>query len=144
MGELGSSESVLSAALRRRLRLHVTLRMLTLQVSDYRVSLASELQITVQPIRSVTGLRRQECVQRGKSVLSEPSSGQYRFTYPWDPAIGLTDGNYDLSCSVSDGANTSSTDYASHSDEVRLTVLPTMLEVREAAEAVVPTRKMMI
>ena len=64
---------------------------------------------------------------------------------PWDPAIGLADGNYDLSCSVSDGANTSSTDYASHSDEVRLnSTSPTVLEVREAAGAVVPTSKMMI
>ena len=84
----------------------------------------------------MTGLRRREA-QRGSPILSEPSSGQYRFTYPWDPAIGLTDGNYDLSCSVSDGANASSTDYASHSDEVRLdSTSPTVLEVREAAGGV--------
>ena len=70
MGELSSSESVLSAALSSTTSLTCDFTDADFtQFSDYRVSLAVELQIIVQRISSVTGLRRRERVQRGEVLF---------------------------------------------------------------------------
>ena len=73
-------------------------------------------------------------LQGGSPSITEPSSGQYRFTYDWDPIVGLPDGDYDFRCEISDGTNSGTTAFTDNLDELTLdSTSPTVIEVREAS-----------
>ena len=74
------------------------------------------------------------CAAGGSPSITEPSSGQYRFTYDWDPTVGLPDGDYDFRCEISDGTNSGTTAFTDNLDELTLdSTSPTVIEVREAS-----------
>ena len=94
-----------------------------------------EDQITQQSICYAVILRALKFVLAvvAHRLQSHPSD-QYRFTYDWDPIVGLPDGDYDFRCEISDGTNSSTTAFADNLDELTLdSTSPTVLEVREAS-----------
>ena len=74
------------------------------------------------------------CLGGGSPTLTEPSPGQYQMSYVWDPLVGLPDGDYDIECSISDGSNTTQSDFADYPDVITLdSTAATVTEVREAS-----------